>query len=60
MKGYVLVEGGKVVGLQQVFGKTELRPVDSYDGQTELIGLGWDIESRDFGRKFHEIRKGVQ
>jgi G3E family GTPase len=57
MKGYVLVDKGHPVAVQNVFGKTSIRTVESYTGQTELVGLGWGIESRDFGRKFHEIRR---
>ncbi len=57
VKGYVLLEDETAVEVQQVFGKTLIRPAENYSGQTELVGLGWGIESRDFGRKFHEIRK---
>ena len=57
LKGFVLLAGQKVVSIQSEFGRTRMIEVDYYHGNTELVGLGWDISPADFGRRFHDIRK---
>jgi G3E family GTPase len=57
MKGYVHLADGKIRRIQSEFGNTETGEIHHYNGPTELIGLGYDITSAEFGRRFHEIRK---
>ena len=60
MKGFVLLSDQKVISVQSEFGKTGMREVAYYQGNTELIGLGWDISPAGFGRRFHDIRKSSE
>jgi G3E family GTPase len=57
LKGFVLLSGQKIIRIQGGFGQTSMHEVSHYNGNTELIGLGWDISPSEFGRRFHEIRK---
>jgi G3E family GTPase len=57
LKGFVLLENQKVISIQSEFGHTRLSVVTHYYGNTELVGLGWDISPANFGRRFHDIRK---
>jgi G3E family GTPase len=57
MKGFVIIDDGSKVSLQSVSGNSTVEDVPWYNGPTELIGLGYDITSAEFGRKFHEIRQ---
>ncbi len=57
LKGFVLLSDQKMVSIQSEFGKTDMTEVSYYHGNTELIGLGWDISPAGFGRRFHDIRK---
>ena len=60
LKGFVLLSNQKIVSIQSEFGKTRMMEVTHYHGNTELIGLGWDISPADFGRRFHDIRKSSE
>ncbi len=60
LKGFVLLTDQKIVSIQSEFGRTRMKEVDYYRGNTELVGLGWDISPADFGRKFHDIRKSSE
>ena len=51
------LDSQKVISVQSEFGSTRLKEVTFYQGNTELVGLGWDISPADFGRRFHDIRK---
>jgi len=57
LKGFVLLHHQKTISIQSEFGKTRMMEVVHYQGNTEIIGLGWDISPSDFGRRFHDIRK---
>lgn len=57
LKGFVLLSDQKIISIQSEFGKTNMMEVSYYHGNTELIGLGWDISPAGFGRRFHDIRK---
>jgi G3E family GTPase len=57
LKGFVRLSGQKVMRVQGGFGRTTMHEVSYYKGNTELIGLGWNISPAEFGRRFHEIRK---
>ena len=57
LKGFVLLANQKVIAVQSEFGKSRMDEVTYYQGNTELVGLGWDIIPADFGRRFHDIRK---
>jgi hypothetical protein len=57
LKGFVLLSDRKMIRVQGEFGRTQVNEVSYYQGNTELIGLGWDISPADFGRRFHDIRK---
>jgi G3E family GTPase len=57
LKGFVRLDSQKVISVQSEFGSTRLKEVTFYQGNTELVGLGWDISPSDFGRRFHDIRK---
>ena len=57
LKGFVLLSDQKIISIQSEFGHTRLKEVTFYLGNTELVGLGWDISPANFGRRFHEIRK---
>lgn len=57
LKGFVLLSDQKIISIQSEFGKTKMMEVSYYHGNTELIGLGWDISPVGFGRRFHDIRK---
>jgi G3E family GTPase len=58
MKGYINLKAGKPRSIQSEFGNTQIQDAYRYTGPTELIGLGYDITSAEFGRRFHDIRKG--
>jgi len=58
MKGFVNLIDGKNVKIQSEFGQTEIMDYSDYLGPTELIGIGYGISPKQFGRRFHEIRKG--
>lgn len=60
LKGFVLLSNQKIISIQSEFGKTRMSEVTYYHGNTELIGLGWDISPAGFGRRFHEIRKSSE
>ena len=57
LKGFVLLSDQRIISIQSEFGQTRLTEVAHYQGNTELIGLGWDISPAGFGRRFHDIRK---
>lgn len=57
LKGFVLLTNQRIIGIQSEFGKTRVTEVGHYHGNTELIGLGYDISPAGFGRRFHDIRK---
>jgi len=59
-KGFVLLSDQRIISIQSEFGQTRIKEVDHYQGNTELIGLGWDISPADFGRRFHDIRKSSE
>jgi len=58
IKGFINLSNGRKVMIQSGFGKTGISETNYYSGPTELIGLGYEISSAEFGRRFHEIRKG--
>jgi G3E family GTPase len=60
LKGFVLLSDQKIISIQSEFGKTRMMEVAHYHGNTELIGLGWDISPAGFGRRFHDIRKSSE
>jgi len=60
LKGFVLLSDKRIISIQSEFGQTRMMEVDHYHGNTELIGLGWDISPADFGRRFHDIRKSSE
>jgi G3E family GTPase len=60
LKGFVLLSDNRIISIQSEFGQTRMMEVDHYHGNTELIGLGWDISPADFGRRFHDIRKSSE
>jgi G3E family GTPase len=60
LKGFVLLSDQKVISIQSEFGHTRISEVTHYQGNTELIGLGWDISPAGFGRRFHDIRKSSE
>jgi G3E family GTPase len=60
LKGFVLLPGQQMIRIQGGFGRTQLEEVSFYQGNTELIGLGWKISPAEFGRRFHEIRKSSE
>ncbi len=60
LKGFVLLSDKRVISIQSEFGKTRMSEVAYYQGNTELIGLGWDISPAGFGRRFHDIRKSSE
>jgi G3E family GTPase len=60
LKGFVLLPNQKVIRIQSEFGKTRMNEVAYYQGNTELIGLGWDISPAGFGRRFHDFRKSSE
>jgi len=60
LKGFVLLSDKRIISIQSEFGQTRMMEVDHYHGNTELIGLGWDISPTDFGRRFHDIRKSSE
>jgi G3E family GTPase len=57
LKGFVRLPGQKIIRVQGGYGQTHMHEVSYYKGNTELIGLGWNISPADFGKRFHEIRK---
>ena len=57
LKGFVLLANQTVIAVQSEFGRSRMSEVTYYQGNTELVGLGWDISPADFGRRFHDIRK---
>ena len=57
LKGFVRLSGQKIIRIQGGFGQTTMHEVSYYNGNTELIGLGWNISPAEFGRRFHDIRK---
>lgn len=57
MKGFVNMEDGQTLRIQSTFGETRKERVHNYTGPTEIIGIGYDITSTDFGKKFHTYRK---
>lgn len=59
LKGFVLLSDHRIIGIQSEFGRTRMREVDYYQGNTELVGLGWGISPEAFGRRFHDIRKST-
>lgn len=59
IKGFINLENSKMMSVQSEFGKTRLKEIDYYAGPTELIGIGNDISPEEFGRRFHELRKGL-
>ena len=60
LKGFVLLSDKKVIRIQSEFGKTRMMEITHYHGNTELIGLGWDISPAGFGRRFHDFRKSSE
>jgi G3E family GTPase len=60
LKGFVLLSDQKVISVQSEFGNSRMSEVAHYQGNTELIGLGWDISPAGFGRRFHDIRKSSE
>jgi G3E family GTPase len=59
IKGFINLENAKMVSVQSEFGKTRIKEIDYYAGPTELIGIGYNISTEEFGRRFHELRKGI-
>ncbi len=57
MKGFVRIGKGRVIRVQSEFGQSRLSETGIYSGNTELIGLGWNITAGGFGKRFHEVRK---
>ncbi len=57
LKGFVLLANQTVIAVQSEFGRSRVSEAAYYQGNTELVGLGWDISPADFGRRFHHIRK---
>ncbi len=58
IKGIVKLNDGNFKAVQAVMGKLKLSNLGKLFQPTELIAIGPGINSANFGRRFHEIRKG--
>jgi len=58
IKGIVKLYDGSFKAVQAVMGKLQLSNLGKLFQPTELIAIGPGINSANFGRRFHEIRKG--
>ncbi len=58
IKGIVKLKDGSFKAVQAVMGKLQLKNLGKLFQPTELIAIGPGINSVNFGRRFHEIRKG--
>lgn len=52
MKGYVRVSPESTLLVQTVFNEINLLIINDYDGPTELIALGTELNRQDFSRQF--------
>ncbi len=53
IKGFVRLDGEKVLAVQSCFGDTKLVPVEGYTGPTELIFVGRGIDRLSFEKKLN-------
>ena len=52
MKGYVLIDDGRVLAVQTTFDQTRFEDINGYEGNTELIAMGDMFNLSDFSKKF--------
>ena len=55
LKGFVRLTGGGAVAVQSCFGRTEVRPVDNYQGPSELVAMGPGVDPKVFSRAFRAL-----
>ena len=52
IKGFVWLNDGKVAVIQSSFGVNKIHYTSNYNGPTEVIGMGYDLDSTVFSRIF--------
>jgi G3E family GTPase len=52
LKGYVVRDDDSVVAVQSVFGKTDIRKIDTYVGPTELVFIARELTPEMFEKAF--------
>jgi len=57
IKGFVRLDSGETMAIQSCFGKLSMEIVIDNQGTTELIGIGPNINSITFGRRFREYQR---
>jgi G3E family GTPase len=52
VKGFALLDSGRMLAIQSCFGKTTLEYLEDYSGPTEIMGVGPDLDRGNFGDRF--------
>lgn len=55
MKGYVLLDDGRVLAVQTTFDQVRFEEINGYEGNTELIAMGDMFNLSDFSKKFKTL-----
>ena len=55
LKGHVQLSNNSAVMVQSVFDKSNIVPMPDYNGPTELIAIGPEVDAKKFSRRFREL-----
>jgi G3E family GTPase len=55
LKGFVHLTDHKTIAVQWSMGNLQLNEVQNFEGPTELIAMGFDLNSLEITRKFQEL-----
>jgi G3E family GTPase len=55
IKGFVKLNDGQMLAVQSCFGESEVRPVENYQGPTELVAMGPAMVQSEYSRRFMEL-----
>jgi G3E family GTPase len=57
MKGFAKLTNNQCMAIQSSFDRYELKSIDSYNGPTEIIAIGDELDVSEFSRRYRELAK---
>jgi G3E family GTPase len=57
MKGFAKLTNNQCMAIQSSFDRYELKSIDSYNGPTEIIAIGEELDVSEFSRRYRELAK---
>jgi G3E family GTPase len=57
MKGFAKLTNNQCMAIQSSFDQYELKSIDRYNGPTEIIAIGDELDVSEFSRRYRELAK---